>query len=246
MKQRYKLTIEYDGRAYVGMQAQKNGPSIQAALERAAKAYTQQDTPMMPAGRTDAGVHAKAMVVHCDITRGDKPFKVMAALNAYLRPQPIAVLKAEPVREGFHARFDCVRRAYGYRIIARKPHLALDEGFAWRIPQELDAAAMREGAQHLLGKHDFTTFRHLHCQAQSPIRTLERLDVEQNGEDIWIYAEARSFLHSQVRSMVGCLSMVGRGKWTPADMKRVLDARDRTQLGFNAPPGGLFFLRADY
>lgn len=244
--QRYKLTIEYDGRPYVGMQAQDNGRSIQAELERAATAYDQQAVRMHAAGRTDAGVHARGMTVHCDIARAAPADKVMAALNAHLRPEPIAVLEADTVHEGFHARFDCQRRAYGYRIIARRPHLTLDEGLAWRIPAALDTDAMQEGAQHLIGKHDFTTFRHVHCQANSPVKTLDRLDVKQKGEDIWIHAEARSFLHSQVRSMVGCLSLVGRGKWQPEDMKRALEAKDRTQLGFNAPPGGLYFLRADY
>lgn len=243
---RFKLTIEYDGRPYVGMQAQKNGPSVQAALEEAILDYTQSVQKVIPAGRTDAGVHAKAMVVHCDIPRSDSADRVMAALNAKLQPAPIAVLEAEQVADDFNARFDCIRRSYGYRIIARRQHLTLDEGFAWRIPYPLDVDAMQEGAQHLIGKHDFTTFRTIHCQAKSPIKTLDRLDVVQEGESIWVYAAARSFLHSQVRSMVGCLSLVGRGQWAPSDMKRALEAKDRAQLGFNAPPHGLYFLKADY
>lgn len=243
---RFKLTIEYDGRSYVGMQAQKNGPSVQAALEAAVLAYTQTHQKIIAAGRTDAGVHAKGMVVHCDIPRSDGANKVLAALNAKLQPAPIAVLHCEEVPNTFNARFDCIQRHYGYRLIARRPHLTLDEGFAWRIPYPLDLPAMNEAAQHLVGKHDFTTFRTVNCQAKSPIKTLNRLDVLAQGTDIWVYAAARSFLHSQVRSMVGCLSLVGRGQWSPDDMKRALEAKDRAQLGFNAPPQGLYFLKADY
>ncbi|MEM7569997.1 MAG: tRNA pseudouridine(38-40) synthase TruA [Pseudomonadota bacterium] len=244
--QRFKLTIEYDGRPYVGMQAQANGDSVQGALEAAIKAYTQVDTRIAAAGRTDAGVHAKAMVVHADIARDDSADTVMDALNAHLRPNPIAVLQAELAREDFHARFSCTGRSYGYQIIMRRGGLTFDRGLAWRVPHPLDVDAMQRAAGHLVGKHDFTTFRHVQCQAKSPIKTLDRLDLEGHGDRVWIYADARSFLHSQVRSMVGCLAMVGKGQWSPADMKRALDARDRSALGLNAPPEGLYFLKAHY
>ncbi|MEM9880375.1 MAG: tRNA pseudouridine(38-40) synthase TruA [Pseudomonadota bacterium] len=244
--QRYKLTIEFDGRGYVGMQAQSSGPTIQAALEAAIDGYCQTDVRIAAAGRTDAGVHAKAMVVHCDLPRGDAPDKVMAALNAHLRPHPIAVLKAQAVSDQFHARFDCTRRRYGYRIVTRRAPLTFDKGLAWRLAFPLDLPAMQRAARCLIGKHDFTTFRHVHCQAKSPIKTLETLDVVADREGLWINAAARSFLHSQVRSMVGCLSLVGRGKWQPEDVKRALEAKDRSALGFNAPPDGLYFMGADY
>ncbi|MEO0411441.1 MAG: tRNA pseudouridine(38-40) synthase TruA [Pseudomonadota bacterium] len=243
---RFKLTIEYDGRPFVGMQAQKNGPSVQAALEAAIKAYCQADVRIGVAGRTDTGVHARAMAVHADIPRNDTPETVMAAVNAKLRPQPIAVLEAQAVADDFHARFGCVGRSYGYHIINRRAPITYNQGLAWHVPQALDLAAMQTAADHLVGQHDFTTFRHVHCQAKSPIKTLNRLSVEHSGEAIWVYADARSFLHSQVRSMVGCLVLVGRGHWSPDDMKAALEAKDRAALGYNAPPDGLYFLKAHY
>lgn len=243
---RVKLIIEYDGTPYVGMQAQRNGKSVQTTLEKAITDYTHEPCQVIAAGRTDSGVHAKAMVVHCDIGRHDTDFKVQAAINAFLRRETISVLSVETVSADFHARFDCVRRYYGYRMISRHSPLTFDRGFAWHVPYTLDLDAMNEGARHLLGKHDFTTFRAVHCQASSPVRTLDRLDVVMDRGDIWVHADARSFLHAQVRSMVGCLVMVGRGQWQPDDMKRALEAKDRASLGFNAPPDGLYFLKADY
>lgn len=244
---RFKLTIEYDGRPFVGMQAQASGRSIQGCLEAAIEGYCQTEVRIAAAGRTDAGVHAKAMVVHADIARDDPPDVVAAALNAHLRPDPIAVLSATPVDEDFHARFACVGRSYGYKIVCRRAPLTVDKGLAWQVPQPLDTEVMAAAAQHLVGKHDFTTFRHAHCQAKSPIKTLDRLDVVRAGdEEIWVYADARSFLHSQVRSMVGCLALVGKGDWTPDDMKAALDAEDRAALGLNAPAYGLYFLKAHY
>jgi len=243
---RYKLTIEYDGRGYVGMQTQKTGPSIQSALEAAIHGYCQTDVRITAAGRTDAGVHAKAMVVHCDLPRQDDGHKVAAALNAHLRGEAVAVLKAENVSDTFNARFDCTARRYGYHIIIRHAPLTFEAGLAWRLAFPHDVDAMQAAAQHLVGRHDFTTFRHINCQAKSPVRTLDSLDVIAQGQDIWIYAQARSFLHSQVRSIVGCLSLVGRGKWTPEDMKRALEAKNRNALGLNAPPDGLYFLQAHY
>ncbi|MGD1954398.1 MAG: tRNA pseudouridine(38-40) synthase TruA [Sphingomonadales bacterium] len=244
---RFKLTIEYDGRPFVGMQAQASGRSIQGCLEAAIEGYCQTEVRIAAAGRTDAGVHAKAMVVHADIARDDPPDVVAAALNAHLRPDPIAVLSATLVDEDFHARFACVGRSYGYKIVCRRAPLTVDKGLAWQVPQPLDTEVMAAAAQHLVGKHDFTTFRHAHCQAKSPVKTLDRLDVVRaSEEEIWVYADARSFLHSQVRSMVGCLALVGKGDWTPDDMKAALDAEARAALGLNAPAYGLYFLKAHY
>ena len=243
---RFALTIEYDGRPFMGWQHQPHGPSAQQAIERAAHAITGEEVLVHAAGRTDAGVHALGMRAHCDIARAITPFRLMEALNARLRPDPVAILACEVVPDDWHARFTCVARHYEYRIAVRRAPLTIERGFAWRIPAPLNAAAMAQGAAHLVGRHDFTTFRSAHCQADSPLRTLDRLEVVTTGDRISVFASARSFLHHQVRSMVGCLALVGQGKWTPDDMKRALDARDRAALGLNAPPDGLFFLRADY
>ena len=243
---RFALTIEYDGRPFMGWQHQTHGPSVQRAIEDAAHAVTGEDVAVHAAGRTDAGVHALGMRAHCDIARAITPFRLMEALNARLRPAPVAVLACELVPDDWHARFSCIARHYEYRIAVRRAPLTIERGFAWRLHAPLDAAAMAEGAAQLVGRHDFTTFRSAHCQADSPLRTLDRLEVVANGDRISVFASARSFLHHQVRSMVGCLALVGQGRWTPRDMKAALDARDRAALGLNAPPDGLFFLRADY
>jgi tRNA pseudouridine38-40 synthase len=243
---RFALIVEYDGRPFMGWQRQDHGPSVQAALEAAVLAVTGESAAVHAAGRTDAGVHALAMRAHVDIERGITPFRLMEALNALLRPDPVAVLACEAVADEWHARFSCVARHYEYRIVQRRAPLTWEKGLAWRVPGELDAEAMAEGAARLVGRHDFTTFRSAHCQADSPLRTLDRLDVVPEGERIAVRASARSFLHHQVRSMVGCLALVGQGKWTPADMSRALEARDRAALGLNAPPDGLFFVAADY
>ena len=243
---RFALTVEYDGRPFMGWQRQTHGPSVQAAIETAAHAITGETIAVHAAGRTDAGVHATGMRAHLDITRDIAPFRLMEALNAKLRPNPVAILTCEAVADDWHARFSCVARHYAYRIVTRRAPLTFEAGLAWRIPQELDVTAMAEGARRLIGRHDFTTFRSAHCQADSPIRTLDRLEVSASGDRIVVSASARSFLHHQVRSMVGCLALVGQGKWSADDMTDALEARDRTALGFNAPSDGLYFLRADY
>jgi len=243
---RFALTVEYDGRPFMGWQRQDHGPSVQAAIEAAVEQVTGESVAVHAAGRTDSGVHAVGMRAHFDIARTITPFRLMEALNALLRPDPVAILACEPVAEDWHARFSCIARHYEYRIVQRRAPLTWEKGLAWRVPADLDADAMAEGAARLVGRHDFTTFRSAHCQADSPLRTLDLLDVARDGERITVRASARSFLHHQVRSMVGCLALVGQGKWAPADMTKALEARDRAALGLNAPPDGLFFLRADY
>ena len=243
---RFALTVEYDGRPFVGWQWQDNGPSVQAAIERAVLAITGETGAVHAAGRTDAGVHAAGMRAHVDVAREITPFRLMEALNAKLRPDPVAITACEIVPDDWHARFSCIARHYEYRIVVRRAPLTWERGLAWRVALPLDAVAMAAGAAHLVGRHDFTTFRSAHCQADSPLRTLDRLDVVADGDRIDVFASARSFLHHQVRSMVGCLSLVGLGKWAPDDMAKALAARDRAALGLNAPPDGLFFLRADY
>ncbi len=243
---RFKIVIEYDGRSFMGWQRQAHGPTVQAAIEDAAQTICQAQITVHAAGRTDAGVHGLGMVAHFDVNRTITPFRLMEGLNARLRPAPVAILSCEPVADDFHARFSCLARHYEYRIINRRPPLTLDAGKAWRIAAPLDATAMHATAQALVGLHDFTTFRSVHCQSASPVKTLDRLDVTRSDDRISIFASARSFLHHQVRSMVGCLAMVGEGKWSADDLKSALEARDRRALGFNAPPDGLYFLRADY
>ncbi len=243
---RWKLILEWDGGPFMGWQRQDHGPSVQAALERAALAMTGETVTAHAAGRTDAGVHALGMAAHVDITKPVTPHRLREGLNALLRPDPVAVLSAEPVADDWHARFSCVGRRYLYRIANRRAPLTLDAGRSWRIGPELDLAAMREGASYLVGHHDFTTFRSVQCQSDSPVKTLDVLSVERENEEIHIRAEARSFLHHQVRSMTGCLALVGLGRWQPADMAKALEARDRAALGLNAPPEGLYFVEAVY
>jgi tRNA pseudouridine38-40 synthase len=243
---RFALTIEYDGRPFFGWQRQAHGPSVQQAIETAITRIVREDAAVHAAGRTDAGVHAIGMRAHVDISRAITPFRLMEGLNALLRPAPVAILSCDIVPNDWHARFSCTARHYAYRIANRRAPLTFDKGLAWRVPAELDADAMAAAAARLVGRHDFTTFRSVHCQADSPLRTLDRLDVVRDGETIRVFASARSFLHHQVRSMVGCLALVGQGKWTPDEMTAALEARDRAALGLNAPPDGLFFLRADY
>jgi tRNA pseudouridine38-40 synthase len=243
---RFALTVEYDGRPFMGWQRQDHGPSVQQAIEEAVFAVTGERSAVHAAGRTDAGVHGLGMRAHVDIAKPIGAFRLMEALNARLRPDPVAILDCVEVSDDFHARFSCLARHYEYRIVTRRAPLTWEKGLAWRIAKSLDAAAMQAGAAMLVGRHDFTTFRSVHCQSESPVKTLDRLDVVQEGERIRVLASARSFLHHQVRSMVGCLSMVGQGQWMPEDMRRALEARDRAALGLNAPPDGLFFVRADY
>jgi tRNA pseudouridine38-40 synthase len=243
---RFALTVEFDGRPFMGWQRQDHGPSVQQAIEDAAFAVTGERTAVHAAGRTDAGVHGLAMRAHVDIERTITPFRLMEALNARLRPHPVAILDCVDVAEDWHARFSCLARHYEYRIVTRRAPLTWEKGLAWRIATPLDAQAMHYAAQLLVGRHDFTTFRSVHCQAESPIRSLARLDVTRAGERIRIHASARSFLHHQVRSMVGCLALVGQGKWNRDNLADALAARDRAALGLNAPADGLFFVRADY
>ena len=243
---RFRFTVEYDGRPFMGWQRQPHGPSVQQAIEAALFTITGEKAAVHAAGRTDAGVHAVAMVAHADVAKDIAPDRLMGALNARLRPAPVAILACAAMADDWHARFSCVGRRYVYRIINRRAPLALDAGRAWQIAVPLDAAAMHAAAQILVGRHDFTTFRSAHCQSDSAIKTLDRLDVRRTGATIEVEAAARSFLHHQVRSMVGCLMLVGRGKWTGADLRHALDAADRAALGLNAPPDGLYFVEARY
>lgn len=243
---RFRLTIEYDGRPFMGWQRQAHGPSVQQAIEEAAHAVTGETVLVQSAGRTDAGVHARGMAAHCDIERAITPFRLMEALNARLRPAPVAILGCEAVAADWHARFSCIGRRYIYRIVNRRAPLTLEAGLAWRVPTPLDADRMAEAAARLVGRHDFTTFRSAHCQAASPVRTLDRLCVRRVESGMEIEAAARSFLHHQVRSIVGCLALVGQGKWSADTMQAALEARDRTRLGLNAPPDGLYFVEALY
>lgn len=244
--QRFKLTIEYDGRPFVGWQRQDNGPSVQQTLEEAVFAVTQAEVLVYGCGRTDAGVHAEGQVAHVDITKPLAAFRLQEALNAHLRPAPVAVVACEAAAPDFHARFDCTGRRYRYDIINRRAPLTWQSGLAWHVARPLDADAMHAAAQILVGRHDFTTFRSVHCQSASPLKTLDQLDVVRDGDRIAIHAAARSFLHHQVRSMVGCLKLVGDGSWSADDLRHALDAANRTALGLNAPPDGLFFASARY
>ena len=243
---RYKLTIEYDGGPFCGWQVQDNGASVQGALEAAIKATSGEVVRVHGAGRTDAGVHALGQVAHCDLAKQFAPGRLRDALNAHLRPAPIAVRDAEIVPESFEARFSAKKRHYLYRIRNTRANLALDVGRVWRVPRRLDADAMHRAAQRLVGKHDFTTFRHTECQAKSPEKTLDQLDVRREGDAISIVTSARSFLHSQVRSMVGSLVWVGEGRWSADDLAAALAARDRAACGPVAPPEGLYLVRVEY
>jgi tRNA pseudouridine38-40 synthase len=243
---RFAFTIEYDGTPFMGWQRQAHGPSVQQAIEDAVEKVTGESAALHAAGRTDAGVHALAMRAHVELTKSIEPFRLMEAVNALLRPHPVAILSCENVAGDWHARFSCIGRAYIYRIANRRAPLALEANRVWRIPQPLDADAMHRAAQRLVGLHDFTTFRSAHCQADSPVKTLDRLDVRREGEHVLIEAAARSFLHHQVRSMVGCLAHVGMGRWSADDLRAALNARDRAALALNAPPEGLYFVEAIY
>lgn len=253
--QRWKITIEYNGGGYSGWQRQKDVGSIQQSIEEALYNFCQQNISVHVAGRTDAGVHALGQVAHFDLEYGDRPlegFDVMKALNYHLSPAPICILKAEKVAQDFHARFYAINKLYRYRIIQRPAYLSLDKGKAWHFKRTLDVHAMHEAAQILIGHHDFTTFRDSQCQANSPMRTLDRLDVSLRpydnceGQEIIIETEGKSFLHHQVRNMVGSLVLVGEGKWHKNDLKKALEAKDRAAGGPTAPSDGLYLVRIDY
>jgi len=243
---RYKLTIEYDGGPFVGWQRQKNGRSVQEAIEQATSAFSGERVTVKGAGRTDAGVHALGQVAHVDLARIWPAETVRDAVNAHLRPEPVSILSVETVTDEFDARFSARKRHYLYRIVDRRAPLALDRARAWSVPMQLDADAMHSAAQSLVGKHDFTTFRAAECQAKSPIKTLDRLDVSRQSDEVVIRASARSFLHNQVRSMVGTLKKVGEGRWSVAEVSAALAARDRARSGPVAPAHGLYLVAVDY
>ncbi|MEM6908066.1 MAG: tRNA pseudouridine(38-40) synthase TruA [Pseudomonadota bacterium] len=247
---RFALTIEFDGTPFQGLQRQKHGPSVQQAIEEALERVSDEQPVLHSAGRTDTGVHALAMRSHVDLAKDLAPFRLMEALNAHLRPDPIAITHCEVVPDDWHARFSCVGRRYLFRIVNRRAPLTLAKSRAWQVAQELDPQAMHRAAQALVGRHDFTTFRSVQCQAKDPVKRLDRLDVvaakTEFGEEIQIHAAARSFLHHQVRSMVGCLKLVGQGSWPEERVAHALAARDRAELGLNAPPHGLYFVEAIY
>jgi tRNA pseudouridine38-40 synthase len=243
---RYKLTIEYDGSPFLGWQVQDGGLTVAGVLEDAVEKLSSQRTKVSGAGRTDAGVHALGQVAHIDLIKDWETDTIRDGMNAHLRPHPVAVLSVEKVADDFDARFSATRRHYIYRILNRRADLALDRSRVWRVARPLDERKMQEAAQHLLGHHDFTTFRSTECQAKSPMKTLDVLNVTRNGQEVRIETSARSFLHNQVRSIVGSLQQVGEGRWTPADMKRALELRDRSACGPVAPPDGLYLLKVDY
>ena len=243
---RYRITIEYDGTPFAGWQWQDDAPTVQRALTDAIAAFCGHAVKVAGAGRTDAGVHALGQVAHVDLAKDWRVDKVRDAVNAHLRPHPVAVLSAEKVPDGFDARFSARKRHYLYRIANRRPDLALERTRAWRVPRRLNVEAMHEAAQRLTGKHDFTTFRSTECQAKSPVKTLDALDVTRDDDDVRITTSARSFLHNQVRSMVGSLALVGDGKWSADDLGRALAGRDRAACGPVAPPEGLYLVSVDY
>jgi tRNA pseudouridine38-40 synthase len=243
---RWRLTIEYDGGPFMGWQRQDHGPSVQQTLEEALRRMTTEVAAFTAAGRTDAGVHAVAMTAHVDVMKSLAAHRLREGLNALVRPHPIAILDVAEVADDWHSRFSCIGRRYRYRILNRRAPPALDAGRVWHIAVPLDLEAMQQGAAQLVGRHDFTTFRSAHCQSDSPVKTLDALEISKVGEEIHVEAAARSFLHHQVRSMVGCLALVGRNQWQPDDMRKALEARDRAALGLNAPPHGLYFVEAVY
>jgi len=243
---RYRITVEYDGEPFSGWQRQENAPSVQATLEQAIFKLSAEQVTVIGAGRTDAGVHALGQVAHFDLEKSFHPHKLRDALNYHLRPDPVAALEVRIESDDFHARFSATSRQYLFRIMNRRAPPVLEKGRVWHVARELDADAMQAGARHLVGKHDFTTFRAAECQARSPVKTLDTLGVRRAGEEIHVEATARSFLHHQIRSIAGTLKLVGEGKWHPREVASALAARDRSRCGPVAPPDGLYLLRVDY
>jgi tRNA pseudouridine38-40 synthase len=243
---RYCLKLEYDGTPFAGWQRQADALSVQQVVEEAIEKMSGEKVAIQAAGRTDSGVHALGQVVSFDLSREWDPFRIREALNFHTKPHPVAIVEAAAVPSNFEARFSAIGRHYEYRILNRRGRPALEDFRVWHCPMALDTDAMHVAAQLILGKHDFTTFRSAECQAKSPEKTLDRLDVSREGETIVVRASARSFLHSQVRSMVGSLKLVGEGKWTPRDFRAALDARDRSRCGPLAPPDGLYLVSVDY
>jgi tRNA pseudouridine38-40 synthase len=243
---RYKIIVEYDGGPFVGWQRQDSGPSVQAALEDAITAFTGERVVVHGAGRTDAGVHALGQVAHFDLAGEKRLEEVRGALTFHLKPQPVVVVSAELAPNGFHARFSATRRRYRYRILNRRTPAALERGHVWHVPVPLDTAAMQDAASVLIGKHDFNSFRSVACQAKSSIKTLDALTVRRSGEEVVIEVAARSFLHNQVRILVGTLQLVGRGQWSRRDVAEALAAKDRTRAGPTAPPHGLCLVEVRY
>ena len=243
---RWRLTIEFDGGPFMGWQRQEHGPSVQQTIEEAIHRMTGELAAVHGAGRTDAGVHALAMTAHVDIAKTLTEHRLREGLTALVRPAPISILAAVPAADDWHARFSCIGRRYRYRILNRRAPPALERGRVWHVAVPLDVEAMGEGAAHLVGHHDFTTFRAAQCQSDSPVKTLDRLEVARVGDEIHVEAAARSFLHHQIRSMTGCLALVGRGQWAADDIRKALEARNRAALGLNAPSHGLYFVEAVY
>lgn len=243
---RYKITIEYDGTPYVGWQIQDNGLSVQEVLSTALKNLTREEFVPKGSGRTDAGVHALGQVAHIDLSKEWNLSKIRDGLNYHLRPAPIAVTKAEVVDEEFDARFSAIRRHYRYVIVNRRARLTIDRAYAWQVPRPLDHELMNEAAQSFVGHHDFTTFRSTHCQAKSPLKTIDTVSVLREGEKVIVECSARSFMHNQVRSMVGSLAEVGMGKWPVSGIQSAIDAKDRAACGPVAPAHGLYFLKVEY
>jgi tRNA pseudouridine38-40 synthase len=243
---RYRITIEYDGTPFVGWQVQTNGASVQGAVAEAIRRFSGETVTVAGAGRTDAGVHALGQVAHFDLEREWEPQRIRDAVNFHLKPAPVVVLDCSSAPAGFDARFSATARHYHYRLLARRAPPALDRDRVWWVPVPLDAAAMQEAAQVLVGRHDFSAFRAAQCQAKSPLRTLDRLDIASEGQEIRVFASARSFLHNQVRSMVGSLKLVGEGRWSADDLRAVLESHDRTRCGPVAPAAGLYLVCVEY
>ena len=243
---RYRLTLEYDGTPLAGWQRQGDLPTAQRLLEEAIYKFCQEEVTALCAGRTDAGVHARGQVAHIDLTESHRAFTVMQAVNFHLIGHPLVIVHSEEVDASFHARFDAKRRYYEYTILNRRARSVLSERSAWHIPVELDIEAMQAAANMLLGHHDFTSFRDSDCQSKSPMKTLDHLSITREGEQVYLRTHSRSFLHHQVRIMTGTLAEVGKGRWTPQDVRKALEARQRSAAGPSAPAHGLCFMKVDY